>query len=272
MKKLVFTFLVLLFGANAFAQSWADSTDVILPTAPELYFPMDRPSQTFNAKTAAKNSWIYQMGIEWGGLVTSGYSQNYNVIAFPINLRYGITDKLEAMLSPSPTFASVNGGGGGIEYSLGSFGAALRYSLFKNKGLGSMAVLGGYQMYNYERGIKTGTTVELKVLYAVPLGRLLTFATNLGYQSSDFTDDAFTYTANFSVPFTQKFGFYVEAYGSVPTTDNYGSKNSAWYDLGLYWLAQNNFQLDAGYAQGGSEEYRDFYSFVGFCYLFGQGK
>jgi len=270
MKKSIFTFLVLLFGADAFAQNWADSTAVILPDEPDLYFPMDRPSQTYNAKTAAKNTWILQMGINWGSLIKTKQSQDYDVFSFPINLRYGITDKLEVMLSPAPVFGSTVGGGGGIEYNLSSWDLALRYSLFKNKAAGSMSLLGSYTYLNYEDGIINQDQINLKLLYSLPVGRYLTLGTNLGYSAIANNPDEFTYTLIAAIALSKKFGFYVEGYGNVSIDAPAGEAGSNWFDAGVYYLTSPTFQLDAGYAQGGTDNYNDFYTYVGFSYLFGK--
>jgi len=275
MKTLLSGLIILCFTNTGIAQSWADSTEVQnLPSVEveEIYFPMDRPSQTFNAQTAAQNTWILQMGVNWGSLIKTKQSQDYDAFSFPINLRYGITDKLEVMLSPSPAFGTTVGGGGGIEYTLGTWDLALRYSLFKNTKAGSMSVLGSYTYQNYESGVESQDKINLKILYSISLGRYLTLGSNLGYVANASSGDEFSYTVIASFALTNKFGFYVEGYGSVLLENVEAAKNPSWFDAGLYYRTSPTFQLDAGYAQGGAENYNDFYTYVGFSYLFGKGK
>lgn len=255
---LVVVFLQLVFLANA--QNALSGT-----------VPSDRPGATYNATTLQAGVWQVQSGIEWGSLYQTGYGRGYDVFSFPVDLRYGITNRFEIMVSPKFNFASVAGAEAGIGYALSAYSIMGRYSIFDGEALGSFALLGGYTYVSYEGGIANDHTTVLKMLYKIPLGNRFQLASNLGYSMNSVTGtDAITrqigrfeYTLNISFNMTPKFGIYAESFGSL-------AKNSfIWFDSGIFWLPNPNLQVDLFYASGTGDDLLDYFTALGISYRFG---
>jgi len=230
--------------------------------------PTDRPGQSYNAQTLFKNQWQLQAGVNWGKFYNFNRGKDFDITSLPVDIRYGITNKLEIMLSPSFGFATVPGGGG-IEYTLSSYGASLRYSIFENKPFGNLGAMANYEYSTYESGLETLNTYRIRLMYSVPLGQIITFTTNVGLATVSSGPDYIPYTVNFSFAVSPKFGFYAEAYGDLVLSELDGVENPFFFDLGLYFLKSASFQFDAGYNRGGTSEYTDDYAFVGISYRFG---
>ncbi len=265
--KYIFILLFTAFiGVTAKAQS--DTATKQMEEMPLLVKPLasDRPGQTFNALTLSKGVWQIQAGVSWGRLLNNPKGLDYNVLSMPIDLRYGITEKLEVSFSPAPVFANNVGTESGIEYNLSQFSAAVRYQLFADKPFGHLSVHGAYQLVNYERGEETGSNGSLKLLYALPLGDLFTFSTNLGYSVSSYSSNEFTYTANAVFNIMPRFGMFVEAFGNVQV--DAAAANGSGFDAGVFYLVNSNFQLDAAYALTENDALQDYYTSVGLTYRF----
>ena len=100
--KQLFLFLLVFLGFNSTAQLERSGREGTLPT--------DRPGQTYNAVTLQAGVWQLQTAGEVGGFLNNDRGLSYDVFAIPIDLRYGITDKLEIMFSPKFSFGSTQGG------------------------------------------------------------------------------------------------------------------------------------------------------------------
>ncbi len=265
--KSVFTLFTLLLTFGLFAQ--------LENTVYEGTLPTDRPGQTYNARTLQAGVWQLQAAGDVGGLFTAR-GLSYDVFAIPIDLRYGITEKLEIMFSPKFSFASTQGTGAGIEYSLTDLQGTLRYNLVDGAPYGSIGFFAGYKHSIYEGGIANANQGIFKVLYALPLGERLGFSSNLGYSvtSQTGTDgmqstaNLFDYTANFAFNFSDAFGMFVEAFGSVDLGDGDGS--NSWVDAGVFWLLSPDFQFDLAF--GNSNTTGDYYTSLGISYRFGNPR
>jgi hypothetical protein len=240
--------------------------------------PTDRPGQTYNATTLQAGVWQLQTAGEVGGFIDSDRGLSYDVFALPIDIRYGITDKLEIMFSTKFNFASTQGTGAGIEYSLTDLQGTLRYSLFDDTPQGSFAFFAGYRHSIYEGGIASGNQGIFKILYAISLGEHLGFSTNLGYTYSqqtgtdgvETTANTFDYTANLAFNIIPEFGIFAEAYGSAGLDDASGS--SSWFDAGIFWLLNSDLQLDLFVASGNGDATQNYFTALGLSYRFGEPR
>ena len=255
--------------ANGVLAQTIDSTKEI--TLKECWIsnlPTDRPGQSYNPQTLFKNQWQIQAGTSWGTFYNLKRGRDINVTAFPVDIRYGITHRLELMFSPSFGFGTVPGGGG-IEYTLSSYSGNLRYSIFRDRPYGSLGVLATYEYATYESGLETANAYKIKAMYSVGFSNLVTFTSNLGFGSISSGPNFIPYTVNLSFAILPKLGFYVEAYGDINLSDLENVDNPFYYDAGLYYLPNANLQFDAGYNRGGTSSFTDDFVFIGISYRFG---
>ena len=236
--------------------------------------PADRPGQTQNATTAQAGSWIIQTAGEFGGFVNTDNGKGFESWGFPLDVRYGITNRFEVMASGKALFASTQGTGAGIEYSLLSYALNFRFNLFDETDFGSMALLAGYEHNSYEGGIASANNFIAKVLYKLALGEKLQLATNLGFTQASLKEldhseedgGRFTYTAAFSYNVSDKFGLFLETYGSQ------GSVQSAWIDGGIYFLPNPNVQWDFVLGNGGLGDFSQYFATIGVCFQIGEPR
>ena len=236
--------------------------------------PADRPGQTMNATTVQAGVWQIQTGADVGGYINNKNGKSFDSWGFPVDIRYGIFDKLEVMINGTASFAATQGTGSGIEYGLLSYAGYLRYNLFDETNFGSMALFGGYQHQSYEGGIAAANNFIAKLLYKLPLGEKLQFATNLGYvnsstdklDNSNETGNSFEYTAAFSYNINTEFGLFLETYGSQ------GNGSSAWIDGGVYWLPNPAVQWDFVLGNGGSGDFSQYFATIGVCFHLGEPR
>lgn len=233
--------------------------------------PADRPGKTMNATTAQAGLWILQTGTDFGTLVNTQNGFSFDSWSFPLDVRYGITDKLEVMVSGSASFAARQDADAGIEYGVLSYAGYLRYNLFDGTNFGSFAFFGGYQHLSYEGGIAAADNIIAKVLYRLPVGDKFQFATNLGYTQTtvnrlDYSVEeggSFEYTAAFSYLLKPTFGLFLETYGSQ------GAQTSSWVDGGVFWLPNPDVQWDVILGSGGISKFNQYYVSIGVCFQLG---
>ena len=228
----------------------------------------DRPGASLTPLALQKGLWQIQFGLNGGESYDLVSKKDYNTGGMPFDLRTGIAKNLELMLSAFPEFASNVGAGSGIEYAAMSVGASLRYTIIRNSNAGSLGVFVGYNHVNYE-GIEWGSATSIKALYSIPLGKIVSFTTNLGYSFYSFDADGFDYTVNVSFAILPRFGAFIETYGSVPNTSVENVVNENWVDGGVYFLINDDFQLDFLYAQGTFNDFQNFFTSIGLTYRFG---
>lgn len=236
--------------------------------------PADRPGQTMSATTAQKCTWVIQVGPNFGGFVDKKNGKAFDSWGFPLDVRYGITDKFEIMVAGSANFASTQGTGAGIEYNLLSYAAFGRFNLFDETTFGSLAFLAGYERLSYEGGIAGADNFVAKALYKLPLGEKFTLASNLGYIQTnvnklDYTEEdggSFIYTVALSFMLQDNFGLFLETYGSQ------GSRQSAWIDAGIFWLPRTSVQWDVNFGNGGIDSFSNYYATIGVCFQLGKSR
>lgn len=91
---------------------------------------------------------------------------------------------------------------------------------------------------------------DLLLIYSRPLTGSITLTTNLGLESVDFTETPFArYVVNISFPVTAQLSAFVESYGTY--TRQSFDEFSIFFDGGLAFLVNNNFQLDMSFGYSG---------------------
>ena len=274
MKIQSFLFALILLSNTAIAQD-EDTTSSFSDAKSNQHLieslASDRPGASLTPLTVQKGLWQIQFGLNGGESYDVTAKKDYNTGGMPFDLRTGIAKNLELMLSAFPEFASNVGAGSGIEYAAMSVGASLRYTIIRNSNAGSLGVFVGYNHVNYEN-IEWGSATSIKAIYSVPVGNILSFTTNLGYSFYSFDADGFDYTFNIGIAFLPRVGAFIETYGSVPSTNAENAVSENWLDGGLYFLVNDNFQLDILYAQGTFNDFQNFFTSIGLTYRFGTLK
>lgn len=267
--------LVLFLLSNAVLAQNEDTTrsDSDTLSNPQLIESLssDRPGASLTPLTLQKGLWQIQFGLNGGESYDLGSKKDYNTGGMPFDLRTGIAKNLELMISAFPEFGSNVGAASGIEYASVSLGASLRYNIVRNSNAGSLAVFAGYNHVNYEN-IEWGSATSVKAIYAIPLGNILAFTTNLGYSFYSFDADGFDYTFNLGISILPRLGAFIETYGSIPSANTENAVSENWIDGGLFFMVNDNFQLDILYAQGTFNDFQNFFTSLGLTYRFGTLK
>ena len=223
--------LFLFFLWNAILAQNVDTTRSISDTLGNPHFSeslsSDRPGASLTPLTLQKGLWQIQFGLNGGESYDLGSKKDYNTGGMPFDLRSGMAKNLELMISVFPKFASPVGAASGIEYASVALGASLRYSILRKSNAGSLAVFAGYNHVNYEN-MKWGNATSVKAIYAIPLGNILAFTTNLGYSFYSFDADGFDYTFNLGVSILPRLGAFIETYGSVPSANTKNGVSQNW--------------------------------------------
>lgn len=276
MIKQVLTLTFLLFVGKSFAQlTTPEEAEIPYDPIDNFLTPVqsDRPAFTMNANTLYKNTWLIQAGSGWGRLIDYGSVDEFNTYALPIDVRYGITPRLEAMATADMHFA------GGINaeeersYGLQGYGVGARYNIFnhglhdapKGKNFGSLAVFAMYQQQVVQPSNASTGVVLTRILYRIDLTDYLTISSNIGF---NFTDDAWVignalfYTINVSTPISKQFSAFVENFGS--------GNNISGVNLGFAWWAAPNIQLDFFAGRGELANFGQLYLAGGFSYRIGK--
>jgi len=276
MTKKRFTLLFLFFAVKTFAQLTTPETAEIPHEAIDYFVTpvqSDRPAFTMNANTLYKNSWLIQAGTGIGRLIDYGSVQEFNTYTLPIDVRYGITNRLEAMVTADMHFASGISAASERSYGLQGYGIGARYNIFnhglhealKGKNFGSMAVFAMYQQqFIQPRNVSSGVLIT-KILYRIDLTDYLTIASNIGFNFADeawIIGNAFQYTLNVSTPISKHFSAFVENYGT--------GNNINGFNLGFAWWAAPNIQLDFFAGRGNIANFGQLYLAGGFSYRFGK--
>lgn len=274
MKFYLTIIITVIFSATLMAQT--EDTDSSFSDAKSNLYMLedlasDRPGASLSPMALQKGMWQMQFGFKGGQSYSENSRKDFNTGGMELDLRTGIAKNLDLMLSVAPDFASNVGAASGIEYAALSAGAALRYTVVRNSDAGSLAVFARYNHVNYE-GIEWGSATSIKAVYAVPIGDILSFTTNLGYSFYSFDADGFDYTFNLGITILPRLGAFLETYGSIPSASNDGAVSRNWVDGGLYFQVNENFQLDAFYAQGTFNDFRSFFTAIGLTYRFGTLK
>lgn len=205
----------------------------------------DRPDQTEASSTVPKNSFQIEMGIV---SQTSNDNAVTNFSGPSTLLRYGITETVELRLFNQFESNEIELEGGNIKSSgLSDIEIGAKIQLFKKEGVNTEIAIMSHAIIPTAKdeltNDKIGTINKLSISHS--LSETIGLGYNVGY---DYVNrvSAFTYSVALGVALGDKFGLYVEPYGSLAEGNQFESN----FDAGITYLAKNNLQFDVSYGTG----------------------
>ena len=203
----------------------------------------DRPDQTESSSTISKESLQIEMG-----MVASSF-ENINSFAGPSTLlRYGITDWIELRIFNQyevykrELFDETTKISGFSDLEVG-----VKVQVFKKDGVNTeIAFLSHAVIPTAKDKLSNGKMgVINKLSISHSLSKNLSLGYNIGY---DYVGqmNSFTYSVALGFSFTDDFGGYIEPFGIYGEQGFYES----YFDAGLTYLLNDNFQLDISYGLG----------------------
>ncbi len=202
-----------------------------------------RPGQSIGAYTVGSGTLQVQSGVDYFGTRNSNIGETDHGVLTATGVRYGLTDQFE--VGTFFEYRSVTKKTDSASYSstdLSNMLIGIRHQISVGKGLLPSI---GFQ-FRLRLPVTTG---DYKISSVAPsfifvtsqqLSESITLITNLGgaWNGIDATPTG-TYTINLSCAFTDKFGAFIENYGTLTQ-----GKFETRMDGGVAWLATPNLQLD----------------------------
>lgn len=177
----------------------------------------DRPGQALSVNTVGKN--VFQ--------IQAGFDFPLNNISFTPSsyFRYGLSERLE--LNSGILFSDSD--------DVRSLTIGARYSLTKNNSSTSSSIQASYDIGGDEKN------TQVVYIFSSNFNDKLSYTANLGFNvNEDFGDLSGLYVFNLSYAINTKVGVFAETFG---TFLNSGFELNL--DTGVYYLLNNNLQLDA---------------------------
>jgi len=207
-----------------------------------------RPGQAVGPFTTGKNIFQIQTGVstDWFDNAASDFAGNG--LAYFASLRYGLEENFEIrtafgarrdITSTNTTETTIGG--------INVWNAGVRFNIIDGKGQrASFGIQTDVRLNFVDEDYNIDDLApRIMLIHGQKLGPNLGLATNWGISWNGFnsTPRGF-YVVNVSFPITDKLGGFVETYGGVVKDDF-----SIFFDTGLAYLVNNDFQLDisAGY-------------------------
>ena len=219
----------------------------------------DRPDQTESSITVGKNNFQ----IESGALYLK--SDDSNSFFGPSTLlRYGITNGIELRFVSHYEYTKIGLDGSDIKYSGFNdleFGTKIQF-LRKEDLNTEIAFLSHVIIPTAKENLASnhiGVVNKLSISHAI--SDKIGLGYNIGY---DYVgrQSSLTYSLALGFQLSNSLGFYIEPYGEWGESNNYESN----FDVGFYYLVNDNFQLDASYGVGLNNDLQ--YLSVGFSWRF----
>ena len=217
----------------------------------------DRPDQTESSSTVGKNNFQLETGLtveKYGN--TESFSGPSNLI------RYGIFENLELRLGLGYQYLKEKKLVNDLKYNGFNdleFGAKVQ--IFKKEGVGTEIAFLSHlvlptakeQLSDNSVGVINKLAISHEITNNIGIGY------NLGYDYIG-KQNAFTYSVALGFSVSENVGFYVEPYGTWAEQNQFESN----FDIGITYLLNPNFQLDAAYGFGLNSNLR--YLGVGFSW------
>jgi hypothetical protein len=238
LENKITAFIVLLIISNSsFAQK--EQTNDALIT--------DRPDATESSSTVGKG--ILQ--IETGGIFESFKTNNIKVENYTFNtslIRYGLLDNLELRLGWDfvQGVSKINSKKlNNITSGFSPLLLGIKIDIIEEKGaVPEIAFIGHiFPLFSASRDYRPESTA---INFRLSLSHTLSKSSSLGYNiggewGNDSPEAAGVYSVAYGYSISPKFGIFIELYGDLPEDS---SANHYW-DTGLTYLVNNNFQLDS---------------------------
>ncbi len=219
----------------------------------------DRPDQTESSITVGKNNFQ----IESGALYLK--SDDSNSFFGPSTLlRYGITNGIELRFVSQYESTKIGLDGSDIKYSGFNdleFGTKIQF-LRKDDLNTEIAFLSHVIIPTAKENL---TSNHIGIVNKLSISHAISDKIGLGYNIGyDYVgrQSSLTYSLALGFQLSNSLGFYIEPYGEWGESNNYESN----FDVGFYYLVNDNFQLDASYGVGLNNDLQ--YLSVGFSWRF----
>jgi len=200
----------------------------------------DRPDQTESTITVGKNNFQIESGAIYQKI------DNMNSFFWPSTLlRYGITNGIELRFMSQYESTKIGLDGSDIKYSGFNdleFGTKIQF-LRKEDLNTEIAFLSHVIIPTAKENL---TTNHIGVVNKLSISHEISDKIGLGYNIGyDYVGQQSSLTYSFALGFqlSNSLGFYIEPYGEWGESNNYEGN----FDLGISYLVNDNFQLDASY-------------------------
>jgi len=222
--KLAFTFLIMFSSLLSIAQ-----------------IVTDRPDQTESSATVG----LGNLQIESGILVQYEDRNRFRNILAPTNLfRYGLTEGIELRLLSQLESVKFNNNSSIVGISDLQIGTKIQ--IVKNDNVNTeIAFLSHVIVPTGTFGLSIeeyGTINKLSISHE--LGERVSLGYNIGYDHIN-SDNILTYSVALGFSVNEKFGMYIEPFGSWEEGDFVHN-----FDAGMTWLVNKDFQLDFSFGTG----------------------
>jgi len=230
-----------------------------------------RPGQAVGPFTTGKNIFQIQTGItsDWFDNTTSDVSGNG--LGYFLSLRYGLEESFEIRsafgvrrdITSTNTTESTIGG-------INVWNVGIRYNIVNGKGKQASYGIQTDVRFNFvdEDYNIDDLAPRIMLIHGQKLGANLGLTTNWGISWNGFnsTPRGF-YVINMSFPISDKLGGFVETYGGVIRDDF-----TIFFDTGLAYLVNNDFQLDISMGYGSNDNVRVTFIDAGISWRTGKWK
>lgn len=232
------TFSIALFSSTFFCFAQENNTIEPLVT--------DRPDQTEASSTVGKGT----LQIETGGLYESFKNNNTKSENYTYNttlVRYGILDNVELRLGWDFVEGITKVNGNKLDNITSGFSPlllGLKVDISEEKnGMPEIALIGHvFPIFSASSDYRPETTgVDFRLSLSHTLSKKSSLGYNIGAEwGNDSPEAAAIYTIAYGYSISNKLGFYLELYGSLPENS---SANHYW-DAGFTYLASKDLQFD----------------------------
>ncbi|AOW20909.1 transporter [Urechidicola croceus] len=205
----------------------------------------DRPDQTEASSTVPKGSFQIEMG-----LVSQDFDKaTIKSFQGPSTLiRYGLSDNFELRLFNQYESNKAKYSGTDLKYSgLSDIEVGFKLQLLKKESVNTEIALMSHAILPTAKdaltNMKVGTINKLSISHV--LSDKIGVGYNIGY---DYVGEisSLTYSLALGVSLSDKFGCYIEPYGSLSEGGFFESN----FDFGVTYLAKDNLQFDISYGTG----------------------
>ena len=180
----------------------------------------DRPGQALSVATVGNNVFQLQPGVD--------FSNHFNSIFLNSYFRYGISNRIEL----NANLGLITGNLFSNDFVL-NIGSRINASKRDSKIATTLQVTAQIPTSSSNFGLQSVS------IFSINFTDNLSFTTNLGADFDENFNISGLYVFNFTHSILENLGAFIEVFG----TSNENSRFA--FDTGLYYLVNNNFQLDA---------------------------
>jgi hypothetical protein len=223
-----------------------------------------RPGQSIGATCVGKGIFQTQGGVDHFGYENSEQATKANGLLSNIGLRYGLTEYFEVGGFTEYRSEEVETNGTtSLRYGISNLTVGMRFQIAEAKGLApSVGFQFRLRLPVANQYYRIDNVAPSFVFVTSQQWSGFTLITNWGgsWNGSSAIPSG-NYTVNLSYAFTERFGLFLENYGTV-TAGNFETR----FDGGVAWLVTNNLQLDLLGGFGNNHGLNDYFVSTGFSW------